>query len=216
MSNKLTHAQLADILANFKGTTFISLHTVTPNKGQFKQGQNDSRLGVDKMVNVLGWDAKEITKENEHNYMLTSCSFDVLIERARNKQFDKELEFLGIEVDDFVKSMSFMRKEKYELSERKNGTAVNGYLVESALDGANMINVYPSKKNRQSPTFWVRGNKVDAEVLKPFKSASYGKPCQKQIDFGIKPENIVDIRNVRFENIRHITMNGVRYEIVSE
>jgi len=167
------------------------------------------------MVNVLGFSSKEIVKETEHNFMLTSCSFDDMIERARSRQFDAELEFLGIDVDNFVKSMSFMRKDSYILSERMNGTAVNPYLVLSAKDNHPMINVYPSNRNRKTPTFSVNGKEISSETLAPFKSSNYGKPSAKQIEFGLDPENTVKINNFRFENIRHITMNHVRYEIVA-
>lgn len=214
--SKLTWNELATILVNFVGTTFISIHSVTPNKGQFNQGQNGSRKAIDKMVNVLGWDAKDIRKEKTHNFMLTSAGFDTMIERARTRQFDKELEFLGIDVANFIKSLSFMRKDSYKLAERMNGTAVNPYLVKSKKDEHPMINVYPSKLNHQSPKYWVNGNEVSADTLKPFKSASYGKPSKKQIEFGLDPDNTVRINNFRFENIRHITMNGTRYEIVPD
>jgi len=212
----LTHKELSTILANFKGTTFINIHSVTPNKAQFNEGQNGSKKAIDKMSNILGWHNSEIMKETDHNFMLTSCSFDTMIERARNRQFDKELEFLGIDVDSFIKSMSFFRKDNYVLSERMNGTSVNPYLVMSSKDMHPMINVYPSKLNRKIPTFSVNGNVVDTSILAPFKNTtSYGKPSKKQIEFGLDPENTVKINNFRFENIRHITMNGTRYQIVA-
>ena len=213
---KLTFTELFTMLANFVGTTFISIHSVTPNKGQFKQGANNSRKAVDKMINLLGWDAKAIRKETTHNFMLTSCSFNTMIERVRNRQFDKELEFLGIDLANFIKSLSFMKNDSYVLSERKNGDSVNPYLVLSKKDEHPMINVYPSKLNRKSPVFWVNGEQVDASILAPYKSASYGKPSKKQIEFGLEADNTVKINNFRFENIRHITMNGTRYEIVAD
>ena len=216
----LLWSQLYVMLRDFVGTTFMSIHSITPNKGQFNQGADGSRKAVDKMINLLGHDAKRIRKEVTKAYMLTSCGFDKLVDNARKRLMDKELAQLGIKVEDFIKSIEFMIKDDYgyQLGERKNGDSVNGYLVHSKKDGHPMINVYPSKQ-RSNPRFFLDttpDTDIDKAILKPYKSPSYGKPSKKQLEHGLTAETIVNINNFRFENIRHVTINKVTYRVVED
>jgi hypothetical protein len=221
---KITIAQLTQILLNFVGTTIIRIHAITPQNGEFHAGIDGSLLKADKMLTKIGVDFKDIMKEQWTNFMLTSCNYGQLVQNVVAGNISSELKELGVELTDIDKKDLKKGLTEYEVSARRNGTTVNGYYVISSKDAMGMITVYRNIKASSKVQFIYGSEVIDkndsSSRFAPYFKNKENKASEKQIAYA--NENGVDLRkflitnNFRLDNIKHITMNKVEYEIVSE
>ena len=220
---RITISQLAQILLNYVGTTIVRIHAVTPQNGEFSAGVGGSTKTADKMITLLGVDFKDILKEQWASFLLTSCGYAQLVKNVVAGNITKELKELGVELTEKDKNDLKKGLTEYELSERRNGTTVNGYYALSAKDNMGMITVYRNIKGNSVVRF-LNGSEVidkndpNSRFAPFFKKKEY-KASAKQVAYA--EENGVDLRkflvtnNFRLDNIKHITMNGTEYELIA-
>jgi hypothetical protein len=210
-------------LENFKGTTFIGMTTLTTQDEYYKgidpETGEKSAKKVNKMITREGINPDEIKKQAESTVLLTSCSYKQLLENIRDRELDKDvLEFLEITetttdeelmIHDLIEEV---KKEEYELGERKNGTNLNNILVLSRKDNHPMINVYFRSNNKPKIKYFLNGEEFDTAKIEAYKKPAK-QDSQRQKDFGIKKP--LTIRNYRLENVKFVTWAGETYELVA-
>ena len=234
----LSIKELFAILLNFVGTTIVNIHAVTPHNGFFRSGLNGSRKTVDKMINVIGIDPANIVKEQTKSFLLTSCGWDKINENALlkavmpklaiwNDLSESEQEGIlnqlhadkGLNGTEMTTSEAWETIGSYELSARKNGTTINGYLATSAKDDMPMITVYAVVKSKVDYRYInTATNEIidlkDPKII-PFINPNYGKVSSKQIAFGHTEESAPATNNFRLDRIIDIKLNGTRYQVIA-
>jgi len=221
---KLTIAELYQILLNFVGTTIVRIHAVTPQKDHFSAGIAGSRKKADSMLTNIGVDFKSIMKEQWTSFLLTSCKYPELIKNIITGSISKELAEIGIEVTKADKEAMKNLLTEWEESERKNGTTINGYLAESSKDNMGMITVYRNVKDNSKFRFLNGDEVIDKNDTNsrfaPYFKIPKAKDSKKQAEYfkenGIKLSKYLITQNFRLDRIKHIKLNGIDYEIVSE